>query len=213
MSEVVGEALYVALRGPKPVSAREVVSAFGGPAATARVIAGVKPGVAPRDMPAEVKRRYDNARRQAARWVQVNASVRDRRTGGFAKLDPAVRGRLTRRAWRVQFDRRVGVLVEKGARARLYATVTVDTPTGGGRDVRHREMPSGGPAVLLTGAEVALFSEPLQRRRRDVDLAGERFLDAFFASYGGGLSAQAVEVDEIDDLALWPEGEPEGDNW
>lgn len=207
MSEVVGEALYVALRGSGPTSAREVVAEFGGPAAAARVIAGVKAGVAPRDMPAAARRRYDNARRQAARWVKVGGQSR---AGGFAKLDPVVRGRLTRRAWRVKFDRRVAVLVEKGARARLYATVTVDTPTGGARDVRHRQLPSGGQGVPLAGREVALFSEPLQRRRRDVALAGERFLVVFLAAYG---MDAAVEVDDVDDLSIWPEGEPEGDDW
>jgi hypothetical protein len=190
--------------GPVPTNARKFVEYAGGKRAAVEQLTGL-------DGP---PRRADYGRRDAAfredrlRWLAAQRRVerwttegRERR-GGTRDVD-LTRAQKTR-ARRDANRRRREEIARRGLRARMHVKTRVDTP-GKRADVRTRWIPAlGAPATYI---DPDTTREILEKLSDDRDAAGEDFLDALWLSYD--VDPDLIEVEEVLELKVWPEGEPE----
>lgn len=198
LADKIGPSLTSA--GPVPAHGRELVEYAGGTRALVETLTGMDGPPRRRDY-ADAEQ-YEAAR---LRWRSASRRVQRWRTEGAQrrltpKLDAGEKRRVRRQASAVKRAR----LRQRGLRARLKATVRVGSGFGRKDDVRTRDMPSGGPGVLLPPRDVAEILDALDDEGRDA--VAEVFLGLFFAAYG---LPEDAELDEVMWLRVWPEGEPE----
>lgn len=194
-----GEDLAAAIADPGdvPRDGRALVRYAGGRRALVEQLTGL-------DGPPKRSAYPDDAQYAAARTRWRTATQRVRRYDEglrqhAERLQPAQRRRVRAGARREKRTR----LASTPMRARIRAVVVVPSP-GGRDDRRERDLPSGGPGVLLpVSASREVFSEA---RAGDDAAAGEAFLPAFFESYGFPESGQIAEVRWV---RVWPDGTPE----
>lgn len=189
--------------GPVPGTGRELVRYAGGKAELTRQIAGMSGPPRRGDYADAVD--YEAARR---RWRSASRRVQRYTTSGAQKrgarrvvLPAAERERVREAA----VDRKWRDMVRRGVRMRLRATIKITSPTPGRRDdVRTRDLPAGGPGVYISPDELLPVLDALDdgdRERAAFDLQV-----AFADAYG---MPDELEVDEVYELKVWPDGEPE----
>lgn len=183
------DALSAALRPPAPEDLDGLVDVAGGRPQLARLIVGLAIG---KKLPAIGTRKRTEYETQSRylRYAQQPGSRRPLPARSLARARRAIAPRMP--AWFI------GQLRIRGARSRLAGQVVI----GGSRwEIRHREVPAGGPGVFLDPSEVHDFTASWLEG--DVDEAIESYLQHF----ANGYAVPSIELpDTVDYIKLWPEG-------
>lgn len=188
--------------GAAPAHGRDLVEWMGGRRAAVQALSGMSgPPRRSAYESAEAYRadsiRWRTASRRVQRWT---TAAGERRGGQRVVLSEAQRERAREAAVDANYSR----AVRRGLRARLRARVEVSTPNPRGRhDARVRDLPSGGPGVLLAPEVVDRI---LAEVERDEARAAGLFREAFFEAYG---MPDDATFSEVLWLKLWPDGQAE----
>ncbi len=206
----VGDALLASLdqADPVPSTGPALIRYAGGRVALQRQLSGMSGPPARADFGGDeqayqaARTRWRSAARRVQRWSDEGKEGKQTRGRRRVALAAPERARVES----AEVDRRWSRMIRRGLRARLTARVRVPSPIarGGGGDTRLREMPAGGPGVLIPAATVAAIMGALDERNED-EAAG-RFLDAFWIAYG---MPDDTEIVEVVRLKLWPDGDSE----
>jgi hypothetical protein len=186
-------ALTRALQPDPPDDVEGLVELAGGNAALARILQGLPgkgrlPGAgsaARKSYETEIR----NLRHYTAAGDKRRKLPRGRLAQMRAKIAPQVTGLFITRLQRL------------GARARIDADVALAGYTDE-LDIRSRELPSGGPGLPLSAAEVKSFTTLWLAGKRAE--AADLFVEQFGAEYG-----VEVELIDVDYIKLWAEGDEE----
>ena len=98
-------------------------------------------------------------------------------------------------------------LARTGARAQCYGWVPTKSPGPGREERRLRTIPPDERGLPISKAKMGKVLELAEKGRWND--AATAFADAFLSSYGGGMSSDLL--DDLDWLAIWPEGSPRGE--
>lgn len=118
------------------------------------------------------------------------------------KLTPAQRQRLRAAAT----GRKVEKMRKRGMRVRMHAKMKRKSPGKRGEPARWREIPTG-PGVLLEPEHAADILQLIRAGEHDAAVAA--FRDDVLDSYFGRGGAEAWNIEDVDQLEVWAEGDPE----
>lgn len=105
-------------------------------------------------------------------------------------------------------ERKVDEITKNGLRARMYAKMRRGSPGKKGEPARWREIPAGGPGVFISASDADdILAEILLEGNEEA--AAEFFTQDILANYFGQGAEDQWEVEEVQWLKIWPEGEPE----
>ena len=195
----------VAERPPRDPA--ELIGYAGGRRELVQALAGMDHSPRRREYPDEQAWKADYTKwRTAERRVQrMDTAGKEGKQLRGQKKGVHLTSVQSRRVRQAGTTRKVNAMRKRGARSRMKATITIKSPGARGReDTRLREMPAGGPGVLIGRQGVDSVLEAL--REGDSSLAAERFEEEFMTAYGMDPN---TTIDDVEWLRIWPDGDRE----